>query len=50
MAQPAVAVRKDTQFNWVGTDKKGNKLKGRSLATNEQSLVDFAAWRKARGR
>ncbi len=38
MAQPAVAVRKDTQFNWVGTDKKGNKLKGRSLAVNEQSL------------
>src|SRR5688572_7087102 len=37
MAQ-AVAVRKDTQFSWVGKDKKGNKLKGRSLAVNEQSL------------
>jgi type IV pilus assembly protein PilC len=37
MAQ-AVAVRKETQFNWTGTDKKGNKLKGRSLAANEQSL------------
>jgi type IV pilus assembly protein PilC len=37
MAQ-AVAVRKETQFSWSGTDKKGNKLRGKSLAVNEQSL------------
>src|SRR5688572_17730393 len=34
----ANAVRKDIQFSWEGTDKKGNKLRGRSLAANEQSL------------
>ncbi len=38
MAQAAVAVRKETQFSWTGTDKKGNKLRGKSLAANEQSL------------
>src|SRR5262245_19855987 len=38
MAQSATASRKDIQFNWVGTDKKGNKLKGRSLAASEQAL------------
>ena len=38
MAQSATAIRKDIQFNWVGTDKKGNKLKGRSLAASEQAL------------
>jgi type IV pilus assembly protein PilC len=38
MAQSATAIRKDIQFNWVGKDKKGNKLKGRSLATSEQAL------------
>ncbi len=34
----ATAIRKDIQFNWVGKDKKGNKLKGRSLASSEQAL------------
>jgi type IV pilus assembly protein PilC len=34
----ATAVRKDIQFNWVGKDKKGNRLKGRSLAASEQAL------------
>ncbi len=38
MAQSATAIRKNIQFNWVGTDKKGNKLKGRSLAASEQAL------------
>ncbi|HKE44371.1 MAG TPA: type II secretion system F family protein [Steroidobacteraceae bacterium] len=38
MAQSATAIRKDIQFNWVGKDKKGNKLKGRSLAASEQAL------------
>ena len=34
----ATAIRKDIQFSWVGKDKKGNKLKGRSLASSEQAL------------
>jgi len=38
MAQSATAIRKDIQFSWTGTDKKGNKLKGRSLAASEQAL------------
>ena len=38
MAQSATAIRKDIQFNWVGKDRKGNKLKGRSLASSEQAL------------
>jgi type IV pilus assembly protein PilC len=38
MAQSATAIRKNIQFNWVGTDKKGNRLKGRSLAASEQAL------------
>lgn len=38
MATSATAIRKDIQFNWTGTDKKGNKLKGRSLASSEQAL------------
>ncbi len=38
MAQSATAISKDIQFNWVGKDKKGNKLKGRSLASSEQAL------------
>jgi type IV pilus assembly protein PilC len=38
MAQTATAIKRDIQFSWVGTDKKGNKLKGRSLASSEQAL------------
>lgn len=38
MAQSATAIRKDIQFTWTGTDKKGNRLKGRSLAASEQAL------------
>ena len=41
MAQSATAIRaikRDIQFSWVGTDKKGNKLKGRGLASSEQAL------------
>jgi type IV pilus assembly protein PilC len=34
----ATAIRKEIQFNWVGKDKRGNKLKGRSLAASEQAL------------
>jgi type IV pilus assembly protein PilC len=38
MAQSAVAVKKDTSFNWEGKDKKGNKVKGRQLAVSETAL------------
>ena len=38
MAQSATAIKKDIQFTWVGKDKRGNKLKGRSLAASEQAL------------
>ncbi|MGB8327210.1 MAG: type II secretion system F family protein [Steroidobacteraceae bacterium] len=42
MAQAATAtaktMRKDVAFVWEGKDKKGNKVKGRSLAHDEQSV------------
>lgn len=41
MAQATSAIRslrKDTAFNWEGMDKKGQKLKGRSVAASEQAL------------
>src|SRR3954451_13268840 len=41
MAQAATATRsvaRDTAFSWEGTDKKGLKVKGRSVATSEQAL------------
>jgi type IV pilus assembly protein PilC len=38
MAQTAVAVKKDIPFNWEGKDRKGNKVKGRQLATSETAL------------
>jgi type IV pilus assembly protein PilC len=37
MAQAAVA-KKDIPWTWVGTDRKGKKISGRSLATDEQQL------------
>jgi type IV pilus assembly protein PilC len=37
MAQTAV-VTKDTPFIWEGKDRKGNRVTGKSLAVNEQSL------------
>src|SRR5262245_7199617 len=36
MPPTAVAAARDSQFNWEGKDKKGNKLRGRILAVNEQ--------------
>ena len=41
MAQAAAAKRqvvRDTPFMWEGTDKKGAKVKGRSVAASEQAL------------
>src|SRR6201999_632537 len=38
MAVGASAVKKDTQFLWEGKDKRGNKVRGKSLAANEQAL------------
>jgi type IV pilus assembly protein PilC len=41
MAQSTTAirtVRKDVSFNWEGMDRKGQRIKGRAVAQNEQSL------------
>jgi len=38
MATAATAGKKDTQFLWEGKDKRGNKVKGKSLAANEATL------------
>ena len=38
MAISATAGKKDTQYIWEGKDKRGNKIRGKSLATNEASL------------
>jgi type IV pilus assembly protein PilC len=38
MAVSAAATKKETQFLWEGKDKRGNKVRGKSLAANEQAL------------
>src|ERR1700678_4369667 len=38
MATSATAVKKETQFLWEGKDKRGNKVRGKSLAANESAL------------
>src|SRR5271154_4729742 len=38
MAVTATAGKKETQFLWEGKDKRGNKVRGKSLAANEASL------------
>src|SRR5216683_561619 len=38
MAISATAGKKDTQFLWEGKDKRGNKVRGKSLAANEAAL------------
>src|SRR5271170_7695060 len=38
MAISATATKKETQFLWEGKDKRGNKVRGKSLATNEAAL------------
>ena len=38
MAVSATAGKKETQFLWEGKDKRGNKVKGKSLAANEATL------------
>jgi type IV pilus assembly protein PilC len=37
MPPTAVAAAKDTPFTWEGKDKKGNKIRGKILAVNEQA-------------
>src|SRR6195256_5042531 len=38
MATAATASKKETQFLWEGKDKRGNKVRGKSLAANEATL------------
>jgi type IV pilus assembly protein PilC len=38
MAISATAGKKETQFHWEGKDKRGNKVRGKSLAANEAAL------------
>ena len=38
MAISATARQKETQFLWEGKDKRGNKVRGKSLAANETAL------------
>jgi hypothetical protein len=41
MAQATTAIRQvktDLAFSWQGTDKKGNKVRGRMVAASEQAL------------
>jgi type IV pilus assembly protein PilC len=38
MAISAMAAKKDIQFLWEGKDKRGNKVRGKTLAVNEAAL------------
>ncbi len=38
MAVSATATKRDTQFNWEGKDKRGNKVRGKALAASETAL------------
>jgi type IV pilus assembly protein PilC len=38
MAVSAAVTKKDVQFTWEGKDKRGHKVRGKSLAANEQAL------------
>jgi len=38
MAQAAAVARRDTPWVWEGTDRKGNRLKGRALGKNENEI------------
>jgi type IV pilus assembly protein PilC len=38
MAVSVTAGKKETQFLWEGKDKRGNKVRGKSLAASEQAL------------
>jgi type IV pilus assembly protein PilC len=38
MAISATATKRETQFIWEGKDKRGNKVRGKSLAQNETAL------------
>ena len=36
--QSVKGIRRDTPFTWEGRDKKGNKVKGKSVAPDEAAL------------
>ncbi|MFO1375852.1 MAG: type II secretion system F family protein [Steroidobacteraceae bacterium] len=38
MAQAAAALKKDIPWTWEGTDRKGNRVRGRSLASSENDV------------
>ncbi len=38
MAQAAALAKKEIPWQWEGTDRKGNRVKGRSLAANETAV------------
>jgi type IV pilus assembly protein PilC len=38
MAISATAAKKDVQFHWEGKDKRGHKVRGKTLAANEAAL------------
>ncbi len=38
MAISATAAKKDVQFLWEGKDKRGNKVRGKTLAASEAAL------------
>jgi len=38
MAVSATAAKKDTQFLWEGKDRRGNKVRGKSIAASEAAL------------
>ena len=41
MAQASTAIRsvkRDMPFSWEGRDRKGQKVKGRTVAQNEQAV------------
>ena len=38
MAQAAAAKKKEVTYSWEGTDKKGNRIRGKTLAQNEQMV------------
>ena len=38
MAISATATKKETQYLWEGKDRRGNKVRGKSLAANEAAL------------
>ena len=42
MAVSATAAKKDTQFLWEGKDRRGNKVRGKSIAASEAARYQGA--------